>query len=243
MDDAAKKFLETLLELNDKKFDVYCPYSKRTVKSSPISFKQQKDIIATLTEGTLGIIQFQKIINNILMDNTGDELSVLDKVPAILKLRYESIGKEINIEDAKIDITPILEKIETLKYPKLSNVKHDKFQVNLFVPNLRDEIKVINSIIEDLKKDSKDLGKNIVNVYTHEIVKFVDNIVMGDDVLDFKSLSIRDRINIIEKLPLSINKKIIKEIEKLKKVETDLLTIEVDGEEKSFDIDVNFFDN
>jgi hypothetical protein len=243
MDDTTKNFLKTLEEINGNKFDVYCPYSEKKVKANPLSFKQQKDLISTLTDGTLGVIQFQKILNNILSENTGEDLYVLDKVAAIIKIRCESIGKEITIDGVKVDIAPVLEKIDKVKYPKLSPIKHDQFTVNLYVPTLKEEIRIINSIIDDLKKDSKDLGKSIVNVYTHEIVKFVESILIGEDLLDFKSLPVKERINIVEKLPLSTNKAIIKEIENLKKVETELLTVEVNGEEKSFDIDVSFFDS
>lgn len=244
MDDTTKNFLKTLEELNDNKFDVYCPYSEKKVKANPLTFKQQKDLISTLTDGTLGVIQFQKILNNILSENTGEDLYILDKVAAIIKIRCESIGNEITIDGVKVDITPVLEKIDKVKFPiKISPIKHEQFTVNLYVPTLKDENKIINSIIDDLKKDSKDLGKSIVNVYTHEIVKFVESILIGEDLLDFKSLSVKERINIVEKLPLSTNKAIIKEIENVKKVESELLSVEVNGEEKSFDIDVSFFDS
>lgn len=243
MDDTTKNFLKTLEELNNNKFDVFCPYANKTIEANALTFKQQKDLISTLTDGTLGVIQFQRIINNILIDNTGEDLSVLDRVPAILKMRIQSIGEEIIVDGVKINISKILDKVGVTKFPTLLPIKHTQFIVNLYVPTLREEIKILNSIVDDLKKDSKDLGKSIVNVYTHEIVKFVDNIVIGKDVLDFKVLSVRDRINIVEKLPLSINKQIIKEIEKVKKVEADLLTVDVDGGTKSFDIDVSFFDS
>jgi len=243
MDDTTKNFLKTLEELNGNKFDVYCPYSKKTVKANPLTFKQQKDLISTLTDGTLGVIQFQKIIDNILLENTGEELSVLDRVAAIVKIRCESFGKEVTIDGVKVDITSVLDNIANITFPKFSPIKHAQFTVNLYVPTLKEEIKIINSILDDLKKDSKDLGKSIVNVYTHEIVKFVDSILVGEDLLDFKTLSIKERINIVERLPLSTNKEIIKEIENVKKIETELLTVDVNGEEKSFDIDVSFFDS
>jgi hypothetical protein len=242
MDDITKNFLDTLQQINEKRIKVFCPYAGKTVNSLPISFKQQKDLISTLTDGTLGVMRFNKILDDILIDNTGEELSILDKIPAIIKLRVESIGKIITVDGEKIDISPVLDKIKDVKFPKLNPVKHEAFTVNLYVPDLRGEITVMNSIIEDLKKDSKDLGKNIVNVYTHEILKFVDNIKIGEDVLDFKALSIKDRMNIIEKIPLSVNKKIIKEIEKLKNVENEITTVDHDGEKISFDIDVSFFD-
>jgi len=242
MDDITKNFLDTLQQINEKRIEVFCPYAGKTVNSLPISFKQQKDLISTLTDGTLGVMRFNKILDDILIDNTGEELSILDKIPAIIKLRVESIGKTITVDGEKIDISSVLDKLKDVKFPKLNPVKHEKFTVNLYVPDLRSEITVMNSIIDDLKKDSKDLGRNIVNVYTHEILKFVDNIKIGGDTLDFKVLSIKDRMNIIEKIPLSVNKKIIKEIEKLKNVENEITTVDHDGEKISFDIDVSFFD-
>jgi hypothetical protein len=48
---------------------------------------------------------------------------------------------------------------------------------------------------------------------------------------------------VVENLPLSINKQIVKYIESVKEQENDVLKVEINGEEKSFDIDVSFFDN
>jgi hypothetical protein len=243
MEDITKNFLNTLQEINDKRIAVFCPYTKKTVSSLPISFKQQKNLISTLTDGTLGVMRFNKILNEIIIENTGEDLYIVDKIPAIIKLRIESIGEIISIDGEKVDITPTLDKIKTLKFPELVPVEHDAFKINLSIPTLREEIVVTNSIIDDLKKDSKDLGRNIVNVYTHEILKFVDNIQIGDDVLKYRDLSIKDRMNIIEKIPLLVNKRIIKEIEKLKSVENELTVVDHKGEQLSFDIDVSFFDS
>jgi uncharacterized protein (UPF0218 family) len=54
---------------------------------------------------------------------------------------------------------------------------------------------------------------------------------------------VKDRVKIVENLPLSINKEIIKYIEAFKEDEQSHLKVTINGEEKAFDIDVSFFDN
>jgi hypothetical protein len=56
-------------------------------------------------------------------------------------------------------------------------------------------------------------------------------------------LSIKDRISVIENLPLSINQDIAKFIDKIKEIDRTQTKVVIDGEEKSFDIDITFFDN
>jgi hypothetical protein len=71
----------------------------------------------------------------------------------------------------------------------------------------------------------------------------VDSVKFGENVLKFSDLSVGDRIKVVESLPLTINKKIIKFIEGVKKKENDVLKIEIDGKDTSIDIDISFFDN
>ena len=65
----------------------------------------------------------------------------------------------------------------------------------------------------------------------------------GEKSLSFSELSIKDRISVIENLPLSINQDIAKFIDKVKEIDRTQTKVVIDGEEKSFDIDITFFDN
>jgi hypothetical protein len=243
MDNNVKNFLDSIQDLKNTKFKVNRVTSGEKFDCVPLSFKQQKNIISTFTEGTVGVLKFQKMLNDIIMENTEtNDWLVVDKVPVILKLRRESLGDFVKTSEGEIDISniKILDKIDT----PLNGTIKGVVTVELDTPTLVEENKVINYAIDVLKKDGeKDMGKNLTNLFTFEIAKFVKSVKFGDKSLDFSELSIKDRISVIENLPLSINQDIAKFIDKIKEIDRIQTKVVVDGEEKSFDIDVTFFDN
>jgi hypothetical protein len=167
---------------------------------------------------------------------------VVDKIPVILKLRKESLGDIVKTSEGEIDIRDIkiLDKIDI----PLQHIVEGAVTVELDTPTLSEENKVINYAIDILKKDGeKDVGKNLTNLFTFEIVKFVKSVKFGDKSLGFSELSVKDRISVIENLPLSINQDIAKFIDKIKEIDRTQTKVVIDGEEKSFDIDITFFDN
>lgn len=244
MDDNTKSFLDKIQELKSRKIKVTALSKAQDIDCSPLSFKQQKDLISTVTEGAVGILRFQKYINDIILENTGDDsLLITDKLPIILKLRIDSIGSKIKLDDQEFDIAESLERAEKTKFDKLKTVKDDVI-VELHVPSLKNENQVINTAIDLIKKENdKDTGRIIANIYTYEITKFIKTVKIGESELNFADISVRDRIKIVENLPLSLNKKIVSHIENIKKIESDILSVEFEGDKKRFELDVTFFDN
>jgi hypothetical protein len=246
MNEDVKQFLESIKELKQKSFNVFQYSSANDIPCVPITFKQQKSLISTVTEGTSGILKFQKILNEIILENTqNEELLICDKIPIILKMRGESLGNEIKNGEDVIDISKNIQKSQkgAIKFPKPIVIKN-LIDVELYIPSLKEENKILSHSIDILKKDGEqDIGKNIGNIYTFEIAKFIKSVKFGENVLDFLNLPIKDRVNIVENLPIIVNKEIVEFIESFKKVEKDFLNIKVDGDDKYFDIDVTFFDN
>lgn len=242
MENNIKDFLGKIEELNNSKFETICLSDESKIQCSLLTFKQQKELLSSPIDGVSGIIKFQKILNDILTENTGVNLLVSDKLPIILKLRSESIDKNIEIDGEKISLDKLIKKAEKMKFDHQKTIE-GVVTVNLEIPTLYEENKVLQFAIEQFKRDSNDNVKNIGNIYTYEIVKFVKNVKFGDNVLEFNTLSVKDMVSVVESLPLSINKDIIKFIEHVKKQENKVLEVEVDGKKVSIDIDVSFFDN
>lgn len=244
MNDDTKSFLEKIQELKQKKIKVTALSLGKDIDCSPLTFKQQKDLISTVAEGTVGVLKFQKYVNDIILQNTEKEdLLITDKIPIILKLRESSIGPKVKIDDELVDITPVIKLSNTLKFPAPKPIK-DVLTAELAIPTLKEENAVILAMIDLMKKDGdKDMGKNIGNIYTYEIAKFVKSIKIEDKELLFSDLSVRDRVKIVENMPLSVNKKIVEYIESVKTIENDSLRVDVGGDQKRIDIDVSFFDN
>ena len=236
-------FLDKMQDMVEN-VDVYAPSPGKKITSKQLSFKQQKNLLSTIAEGAVGILKFQKTINDIIIENTGnDELLVTDKLPIILKLRIDSIGSGLKFGDDVVDITENLSNAEKLVFPKLTPIKGE-LTATLRIPTLKEESQIISVAMEFLKKDGdKEAGKAIGNMYVFEIVKFIEKIKIADKELVFADLTVKDRLKIVESMPLSVNTKIVEFIESIKKIENESLDIEVDGDKKRIDIDVSFFDN
>jgi len=243
MDDNVKNFLDKIQEIKEKKIKVEVLSTGKEIDSTPLSFKQQKDLISTIADGTIGTLRFQKIINQIIIDNTGDSLlRVTDKLPIILKLRSESIGKDVKIGDEKVDLDKIIAKILKSKKIKQSETISGDIKVNLEVPLLTQENAIIQATIDAIKKDGDDMGKNIGSAYTYEIVKYIREIEFDGGSIIFIDIPIKDRVKIVDNLPISINQKVIDFIQNINKIEKEWLTVDINGDKKTLDIDVSLFD-
>ena len=244
MEDNVKSFIDKIQELKETKIKVPVVSTGKSIDSTPLSFKQQKDLIGTIADGALGSLRFQKFINEIITTNTGNQdLKVVDKLGIILKLRIEAIGKTSKLDEDKIDLEEILTKVKALKFENTKTID-DVVNVVLEIPTITQESKIIQSAIESVKKEGEgELGKNIGNIYTFEIVKYIKSIKFGEDELKFQELPVKDRFKVVDNLPITVNQEIIKFIQEIKKKENEALTVSVNDEEKTIDIDVSFFDS
>ena len=244
MDDNVKSFLDKIQEISSKKIPVDYLSTGKSGESTPLSFKQQKDLISTIADGPAGALRFQKILNQIVLDNTGDSLlRSIDRLPIILKLRSFAIGDTVKVGDGEAKIQTILDKITKKTKIKQSAMILGDIQVSVEVPLLTYENQIIQATIDTLKKDGDELSKSIGNIYTYEIIKYVKSLQFGEDFINFSEISIKDKVKVIDSLPITLNKKIIDFIQDIKKIENEWMTVEVNGESKSIEIDVSFFDN
>lgn len=244
MDDNVKSFLEKIQGISGEKIKVDVISSGKSIDISPMSFKQQKDLISTVTDGAVGTLKFQKVLNQIIIDNTGDNtLLSIDRLPIILKLRELSIGKNVEFGDDTVELQKIIE-----NFPKKVKIKQSTkilgdIQISVEIPLLSYENAVIQATIDTLKKDGDDIGKSVGNMYTFEIVKYIKDVKFGEDIIIFDDISVYDRVKIVDNLPITTNQKIIEFIQTIKKLENDWLTVDVNGNAKTLDIDINFFDS
>ncbi len=244
MEENVKSFLDKIQELKEVKSKVSVLSTGKEIECSPLTFKQQKDLIGTIADGSVGSLKFNRICNDIIITNTGSQdIRVSDKLPILLKLRIDSIGKIYKFGDNEVDLEEVLERAKKLKL-RTHKIMGDKIKVELDAPILAQENKVIQTTVEIVKKDGdEELGKSIGNIYTYEIVKYIKNVKFDELTVNFQDIPIKDRFKIVESLPLTLNKDIILFIQDIKTKESEVLTVTVDNVEKTIDIDVSFFDS
>ena len=146
MEENVKSFLDKIQELKEVKSKVSVLSTGKEIECSPLTFKQQKDLIGTIADGSVGSLKFNRICNDIIITNTGSQdIRVSDKLPILLKLRIDSIGKIYKFGDNEVDLEEVLERAKKLKL-RTHKIMGDKIKVELDAPILTQENKVIQTL-------------------------------------------------------------------------------------------------
>lgn len=239
--DNVSSFLSSIRDLKKETVSAVLPSVGSEVELTVLNLKQQKDIISCIADGVTGLVSFTRILNNIIINSSSrDDLKVTDRAPAIIALRINAHGAVYKSDDVIIDLNAVISKIPTYTPYDADSAAftHSGVTAKVTVPTLAYESSIINKLEDEVKKNGEDNTKNLGSIYIYEIIKYVETLQFKDLVINFADLSIKDRINVLESLPLALNKQIINFIEEIKRKERELLT--VDG--VTVDISPGFFD-
>jgi len=233
-----KSFL-SILETQSQQFKKIDLFDTE-VELRPLSFKQQKLLITSGLNGVAGVLSFLKILNDILIENTGDnDLKVYHKIPLVLHLKNAISNVDLVRNDTVIKMEDIIKNIKPFNHKDTSVVEGNGFSINLKIPTLKDENKIISACIEEIRKTTvDDISKNVSLIMSYELPKFIESITFGTETLIFKDLSMNERSKIIDNLPADVTANISNFISIVRQYEEDIMT--VDG--ITVDIDSSFFE-
>jgi len=241
MSDNVSGFLKKLGKINDDKLEVYVPSRKEKIETTPLTLKQQKDLISSALDGMKGALNFNRTLNNIIFKNTGDnDLKIYDKFPLVISLRKHSLGSKYKQNDVVFDLDVILKKIKTtpFKIKDSTIVELKTLQVELKVPTLAEENSILAKGEQDIVIKEESTKEGVGMLYMLEIIKYIDKLIIEEEEVEFSKIKINDRIKLIEQLPLSMYNDIADYIEKINKYLQDVLTVD----ETTLSIDARFFD-
>jgi hypothetical protein len=225
---------------------VYVPSADKEMQFRPLSVKQQKDLIKSGLDGTLGGITISNIIGEVILANSVEKYNFLvtDKIPILLALRKQAFGNLFVLKEDDVETTFDLNLIlkNNLKYSNLTQVEikleNTEVSSHVDVINIEDDIKINNFQLEKLKKNKDaEISDTVGSLFIYEIVKFVTKIIIGSDELDLTSLPIKERLSVIESVPVTLNNNILDYIQKFRKEELNYVTI--DG--KTLPVDARLF--
>ena len=226
--------LSKLKEINNANLvSVYVPSAKKQLSFRPLSVKQQKDLIKSGLDGVISGITISNVINEIILENSVDkhDFVITDKFPVILSLRKQSFGNifVIKEEDKEtvFDLDEILKKKLKFTYDDKVIIKMEGTDIMAYLDlvSLSDDTKINIAQIEKFKKTKDEqLSETVGSLFIYEIVKFVTKIQIKEEELDLTTLPIKDRINVIESIPATLNNKILEYIQKFRTEETDYVT-------------------
>jgi hypothetical protein len=249
-------------------FDVWVPSLNKDVPFREITTGQQKTIVKTIVDSPTMNSNFITVTNNIIKNNCADpeiavdNLTIIDKLFILMKMRAVCIDKNLEIEKGKsiIDLDGVIESAKkNINIPNPMSISNDVYKIYIGIPTIKNE-KLIEEDLHDRTKDTlasltsttnsmAQLGALISDTYTSEIVKYVEMVEILNNnepiCINFNDVKISDRIKIIETIPVMLVNKIIEFIQRVK-VETDkILTVKIingtEVKEEVVSIDTGFF--
>ncbi len=238
----AKSFIDTLKDINDANtVNVKVPSLGKNITFKQISVNQQKEIIRTAFDGIDGVISRSVVVNNIIVDNSnGDaDFLIIDKPAIMLALRKESLGSKIKKDGIEYDLNDV-PTIKKSDFKLKHTVEHDGITVDLKVPTLALDSDISNKLAKEFAKfetPEEKIKQSLDTVIAYESAKYVDKITIGDATVSFEDVSVHERKDIINNLPLTLNNKIVEYIASIKEVTDKAMTV---AEEVVIEIDASF---
>ena len=240
--------LNTLDSLS-KSFEIFVPSLNRKVKFKGLNTKQQKDAVKSALEKATAGVSFLLLLNSILRENIQEPADLLlsDRSYIAVCLRVLSLSSTYKKEDEIINLDFVLNNNISLPAElKTAEIVVDNIKITASIPSLNRD----NSInIESKKKlaplpDNDDLPKEAVGeLYINELTKYIDKIDINNNgnviSIIFDELNLAQKIQLVEKLPLTINTKLIEFINSAKLFEKGYFTN--NGKEVDINIDPSLF--
>jgi hypothetical protein len=227
--------LSKLNDLNNSNLiSVFVPSAKKEMQFKPLSVKQQKDLIKSGLDGTLAGITISNIIGEIILDNSIDKYDFLvtDKLPILLALRKQSFGNMFILkeddQETEFNLNDILKKELNYSFESQVEIKLANSEVvaHVDVITIQDDIKINQYQLEKLRKNKDEaISETVGSMFIYEIIKFVTRILIGNDTLDLTTLPIKDRLTVIESVPVTLNNSILEYIQQFRKEEAEYVTI------------------
>jgi hypothetical protein len=250
------------------KVDIWIPSLKKFIQFKEMEAKQQKQLLSVAIENSLynnlfSDVFYQIIKNNLIETDEFkktdiDSLTVMDKVSIALFLRKQISNKlKVIFDENKkisslVDLDLICEKIKnfTFETNKVTELNNDKVNLKILlkIPSIKDELEYDKEVVkifkntEDIKNES-DVKGIITEAFITETSKYIDKILISSQEIDFSSLTLKQKVQIVEKLPSILMQQILEIISDWKTNLDSILTVNHEQYETVIKIDSVLFLN
>jgi hypothetical protein len=266
-----KNIIELLKELEvSSGFNVFIPSLDKEIKFKQLTTEQLKQLLKTAINSPVYNTEFILTFNSIIKENCIDEtvntnaLTVYDKLFILFSTKIVCISSDytFSFTDEEFETYNLENDTEVISvkehYDNFLNKKHifspviytqDNCTLHCNIPTIETENKLENELhknnkITDITEDN--IQAIIGDAFINEVTKFITKIVITGNEVDFNALSFKDRVLIIEKVPVQLINNVLKYIEDYKKITEELTTFTFktdkgDFIEKQFPVDASFF--
>lgn len=247
-----KDILKNIKELKSKDIvSVYLPTSGNTVDFTPLTVKQQKQILSSGVDTEVENLSFANITNDIIKENSMSKQNILvsDKPLILLQLRKHAVGNELVVEEGDdkytIDLSKHVKQCTGFGYVETTfKFTHDVITVTGSIPNLEKDTAYNKQFTKNVKKGNTKLKLNNVigDIYITELVKYVDSIQINQESISYgDGINASNMIEIFENLPLQVSTRLADKVKVLRNTENKCLTSSILPEDVNIPINATIF--
>lgn len=240
----------------DNSYELYIKTKDLSTKFKKFSGKHNKELIKNLTESPIYPYHFLNFIYDIMKElciDTSikiDDLSVIDRIVAIIQMRIAMKGSDIVIDDKNINLSDYVETVKKITVPSNINVQKDDFVLTLGFPDLKTENafeKVLISKINGFKSNSEKENTGLLSdIFVFNILSYIKDISINIDGnvvdFDFKNKTISQKIEIGNRMPSDTLLFVVDKItEHFNEVVKQLMSVTVDDQQYFIELSPTLF--
>ena len=238
-----------------EKLDCFVLSKNENKKFSPLTAKQQKDLLEAASSGSKAVFLYPKAVNNILLENSEDrDLLVSDRALVILGLRIHSFGQIQKIEKEEGTIEVNLQKLVD-DFDKNVNIKYKEsfsqgpITLNCTIPTIEYENQLLDAYMKyrsaEFENENK-AQKLLSEIYILELAKYITSVEINEKepiILTLKDQTISQKIRTVESLTATLVQKVMNFVTDVKNLENNLTTYKVNDQTIDINLDTSFFSN
>jgi hypothetical protein len=247
--DDALRALDTISEVFS--VNVWIPSKKKEYLFKEIDAKQQKTMLSSAMNSSVYNTTFIKNLYEILNSNFLDkenikdlkDFTIYDKFSIAISLKDKTSDEtSITFDETdnivkKVSLNPIIEKFKTFETPENQFLEFDnqniKVKLEISVPTIGKELEYEEQIhkkekkVDDIKNNDE-IQQIISEAFIGETTKYIKNIYINENDLNFQNVDFIKKIKLVEKLPSGILQKVLKLVSKWKAEIDSILTISIE---------------
>lgn len=243
------ELLQELKNYNDNNtVKMWIPSLHDHATFKPLSVRQQTDIINGVmsAETDKNIYAYQNIIDKIILDNCEADamchiLSV-DRACLLLQMRLQTLGDTIEIDDQTYDLKSHVDTFTNMEMNTDipgNTLSYQGIDVKCSIPTLQNEVKINNAVpaVFSVTTDKESIGQ----VFLIELAKYIAHVKFSDNMIEFDDLTLKQRVQICEMLPMSLSQQVVEYVEAVRDLELQYVTIATDPDVVEIPIDSQLF--
>jgi hypothetical protein len=229
--------------------DMYIPSANDTLKFKPLSVKQQADIISGVLHASkdTNIYAYQNTIDEIILNNVSDEdihrVKSFDRAFILIQYRVITMGETIEIQEEQHDLIRHVDEMKQLVVDDIifsKTVTYEGITIECISPQLQHEYNM-NREVPRVYKNTSD-REQVSNIFKVELSKFIKSVSFDDHTLDFAKLTLKQKTQICDMLPMSLSQQVVQFVELLREQESVYTTIITEHGSTDIPIDSQLFD-